>query len=162
MMSAKLRSFRCVTKGVVQKELLDRTRRQYRFKSTPPATLSLQTEKEPRAIADSEILETIREHAMKGGYALVDYRGYEDYRPGDNVVQPLCQWVLWARRRLPRASDALSEKGIDANVYIVTSPDLLLGNTSYHDGYSHLEHGLDISGSALSQSGKGRAHPDHC
>ncbi len=144
---------RCVTKGVVQKELLERTRRQYRFKSTPPETLSRQTEKDSAPIADGEILETIREHAMKGGYALVDYRGYEDYRPGDNVVHLFAMGALGTEAL--RASDALLEKGIYANVYIVTSPDLLLGNYAYHDGYSHLKHGLDISGALYLNPEKG-------
>ena len=35
---------------------------------------------------DDEILETIRVDCLEGAYYLIDYRGYEGYEPGDNVV----------------------------------------------------------------------------
>jgi pyruvate dehydrogenase E1 component len=137
-------TIRCVTKGVVQKELFDRTRRQYRFKAQPPAAINRETEAQVPAIADSEILETIRQEALQGAYALVDYRGYEDYRPGDNVVHLFAMGALGTEAI--RASDLLLEKGIYANVFIVTSPDLLLGNYAYNDRYQHLKQNLGVSG----------------
>ena len=45
-----------------------------------------------------------------------------------------------------KASDALLEEGIYANVFVVTSPDLLLGNFAYHENYAHLKNGLGING----------------
>ncbi len=45
-----------------------------------------------------------------------------------------------------KASDALLSKGIYANVYVVTSTDLLLGNFAEADNYAHLKNGLGISG----------------
>jgi len=45
-----------------------------------------------------------------------------------------------------KASDLLNEKGIYANVFVVTSPDLLLSNFADADNYDHLRNGLGISG----------------
>ncbi len=135
---------RCVTKGIVQKDLLDRLRRQARFKGTPNAVLTVDNQVEVPALSDDEILETIRRDTLAGAYALVDYRGYQDYTPGDNVVHIFALGVLAGEAI--RASDALLEKGIFANVFVVTSPDLLLGNFAYHDGFRHLKEGLGING----------------
>lgn len=119
---------RCVTKGVVQKDFLDRLKKQKRFEG----------------IDDKEVLESTRQHALLGGYALIDYNGYEDYSPGDNVVHLFAMGALCTEAI--RASDALYEKGIYANVFVVTSPDLLLGNFADKNHYSHLKEGLGISG----------------
>ncbi|MFM8270522.1 MAG: pyruvate dehydrogenase [Pseudomonadota bacterium] len=119
---------RCVTKGIVQKELLERLKKQKRFEGH----------------ADAEILESIRQHTLKGAYALVDYQGFEDYRPGDNVVHLFAMGALVPEAL--KASDKLLEKGIYANVFVVTSSDLLLGNFAYHENYEHLKEGLGISG----------------
>lgn len=144
---------RCVTKGVVQKELLERTRRQYRFKSQPPSALTRETESQTAAIADADIMETIRVDALEGGYALVDYRGYEDYKPGDNVIHLFAMGALCTEAL--RASDALLEKGIYANVFVVTSPDLLLSNYAYQNGYKHLKEGLGVTGNLYLNPEKG-------
>jgi len=119
---------RCVTKGIVQKELLERLKKQRRFEGQ----------------TDLEILETIRQDTLKGAYALVDYQGFEDYRPGDNVVHLFAMGALVPEAL--KASDKLLEKGIYANVFVVTSSDLLLGNFAYQENYSHLKDGLGISG----------------
>ena len=123
---------RGVTKGVVQKDLLDRARKQLRFMV------------EGGTKSDEEILETIRLETLAGAYPLVDYRGYEGYVPGDNVVHLFAMGALVPEAI--KASDQLLEKGIFANVFVVTSTDLLLGNYAYHDGYRHLREGLGISG----------------
>lgn len=135
---------RCVTKGMVQKDFLDRLRRCVRFKSQVPETLSVENQAEFPALSDEEIFGKVREDALAGGYALVDYRGYEDYIPGDNVVHLFAMGALGPEAI--KASDALLEKGIYANVFIVTSPDLLLGNFAHENRYSHLKDGLGISG----------------
>lgn len=119
---------RCVTKGIVQKEFLERLKKQKRFEGQ----------------TDGEILEAIRPQALKGAYALVDYQGFEDYRPGDNVVHLFAMGALVPEAL--KASDKLLEKGIYANVFVVTSSDLLLGNFAYHDNYEHLKEGLGVSG----------------
>jgi len=119
---------RCVTKGIVQKDLLERAKKQKRFENS----------------SDGDILETIRLDVLKGAYALVDYQGFEDYRPGDNVVHLFAMGALVPEAL--KASDALFEKGIYANVFVVTSSDLLLGNFAYHDNYNHLKNGLGVSG----------------
>jgi pyruvate dehydrogenase E1 component len=43
-----------------------------------------------------------------------------------------------------RASRELLQKGIYANVIIVTSPDLLAGNLGHANGYEHLRKGLGV------------------
>ncbi|NBX81614.1 hypothetical protein EBQ90_00780 [bacterium] len=119
---------RCVTKGIVQKEMLERLKKHKCFENA----------------SDAEILEATRQNVLKGAYALVDYRGFEDYRPGDNVVHLFAMGALVPEAL--KASDQLLEKGIYANVVVVTSSDLLLGNFAYKNGYQHLKEGLGISG----------------
>jgi len=128
---------RCVTKGVPQKELLGRAKTQKRFEGKK----------------DEEILETLRQEVLQGAYALIDYRDYEDYTPGDNVVHIFAMGALGIEAI--KASDELRKKGIFGNVYIVTSPDLLLGNFAYHDNYRYLKEHLGIDGKLnLTSSGK--------
>ena len=134
---------RGVTKGVVQKELLERARKQLRFMV------------EGGTKSDEEILEAIRHETLAGAYPLIDYRGYEGYVPGDNVVHLFAMGALVPEAA--KASDQLLEKGIFANVFVVTSSDLLLGNFAYHDGYRYLREGLGISGDLyLNQQANGQ------
>jgi pyruvate dehydrogenase E1 component len=42
-------------------------------------------------------------------------------------------------------------------VFVVTSPDLLLGGFAYKDGYQHLKRGLDINGALHFVPGRGQA-----
>lgn len=128
---------RCVTKGIAQKEFLERLKKQQRF----------------QGVEETEILETIRQDVLKGAYALVDYRGYEGYVPGDNVVHIFALGVLASEAI--KASDALLEKGVFANVFVVTSQDLLLGNYAYNDGFQHLKEGLGITGDLYLNPAKG-------
>jgi len=126
---------RCVTKGLVQKEFLERLKLQKRFSDQ----------------SESEIMELIRQDALKGAYALIDHRGFEDYSPGDNVIHIFAMGALVAEAI--KASDQLHEKGIYANVFVVTSPDLLLSNFADTDNYDHLKNGLGISGDLFLASG---------
>ena len=143
---------RCVTKGVVQKELLTRLKRQAKFK-TDAVGLSFENESS-ETISDEEILESVRKDTLEGGYALIDYRGYQEYAPGDNVIHLFAMGAL-----VPEAiaaSDRLrQEKGICANVYVVTSPDLRLGNYAYHQGYRHLKERLGVDGNVHFVAGRG-------
>ena len=118
---------RCVTKGVAQKDLLERLQTQSRFAQESEET----------------ILESLRKDVLEGGYALVDYRDAEGYVPGDNVVHLFAMGALVPEAL--KASDMLREKGIFANVFVVTSPDLLLGNFAESNRYRHLKEGLGLS-----------------
>lgn len=143
---------RCVTKGIVQKDFLTRLKRQARFKISAEG-LSFENEGSD-AQSDESILETVREEVLKGGYPLIDYRGYSEYVPGDNVVHLFAMGALVPEAI--KASDRLrEEKGICANVFVVTSPDLLLGNYAYHEGYRHLRQGLGVNGSMHFVPGRG-------
>lgn len=119
---------RLVTKGLVQKQFTERLKAQTRFQGADEAT----------------IFSEIRKDVLEGGYALVDYRDREDYRPGDNAVHLFSMAALVPEAL--KASDALLEKGVYGNVFVVTSPDLLLGNFAYQNGYRHLKERLGISG----------------
>ena len=66
---------------------------------------------------------TLREHVLRGAYILVDHRANRSYKPGENVVHLFACGVM-----VPVAIEAsrmLQEEGIFANVFNVTSPDLL-------------------------------------
>ncbi len=119
---------RGVTKGLPQKELAGRLKLQPRFEG----------------VEEAEMLETIRKDVLEGGYVLIDHRGKEDYTPGDNVVHLFSMGALTLEAI--RASDKLLEQGIYANVLVVTSPDLLLGNFAEANGYRHLKETLGVSG----------------
>lgn len=128
------------TRGVDEKEFLKRLKTQKRFESW----------------ADKDILKEIRNDVLKGAYYLLDYRGFEGYEPGDNVVHIFAMGTLGTEAL--KASDILLEQGIYANVIIVTSPDLLLGNLAYKDGYHHLKENLHIDGT-LHLKTKNNLHP---
>ncbi len=145
---------RCVTKGVTQKDLLTHLRRQARFKADA-SDLSMQN-RDTAALSDDAILETIRKDTLNGGYALIDFRGYPEYVPGDNAVHLFAMGALVPEAVL--ASQRLwDEKGICANVFVVTSPDLLLGGYAYQDGYVHLKQGLGIDANVHFVPGRGGA-----
>ncbi len=146
---------RCVTKGVEQKQLLLRAKKQARFQTDTDAVLSFESEG-GNCVSDEEILEALRKDTLQGGYALIDYRGYQEYMPGDNVVHLFAMGALVPEAI--KASDRLrEEKGICANVYVVTSPDLLLGNYAYLEDYRHLKTGLGIDGNVHFVRGRGEA-----
>ncbi len=116
------------TRGVDEKEFLKRLRGQKRFVSC----------------SDKDILKEIRNDVLSGAYYLLDYRGYEGYEPGDNVVHIFAMGALGTEAL--KASDILLEQGIYANVIMVTSPDLLLGHLAYKNDYHHLKQKLQIDG----------------
>lgn len=141
---------RGVTRGADQKEFMKRLKRQVRFKTQqtelhPPefemenATSADQVD----AVSENEILNAVREDVLNGGYYLIDYRGYKGYEPGDNVVHIFAMGS--PSTEAIKASDELLEKGIYANVIIVTSPDLLIGNLGHSDNYRHLREGLGVN-----------------
>ena len=86
--------------------------------------------------SDEEILDLWSQDMLKGGYRLVDYRGYEGYHPDDNVVNIFTTGV--SVQEALAASDKLLEQGIYANVIVISSPTLLIGNLGAKNGYEHL------------------------
>ena len=147
---------RAVTRSLKQAELLLRLRRHRSFKKNMPVDRYLVAsqhrsdadrgvlEAEIPAISDSEIHQQLKEHVLAGGYYLVDYRGYLDYEPAENVVHIFCMGAVGSEALI--ASDRLFEQGIYANVIVVTSPDLLVGTLARAGDYRHLRHTLGISG----------------
>jgi len=143
---------RAVTRSLHQNLLLDWQRRQARWKRGLPdgAELGLTAadgglpEAEVPHAKDHEILTTLRQHALAGGYRLIDWRGYRGCRPGENVVELFVMGAL-----VPEAigaAELLLDRGIHANVTVVTSPDLLCGELARKTGHHHLVHTLGCSG----------------
>ncbi len=127
---------RAVTRAVKQAGLLERLRLHQRFAGW----------------ADADIIEATRADALAGAYYLIDHRGSEGYEPGENVVHVLSMGSVTTEAIA--ASDKLREQGIFANVIVVTSADLLVGNLAHEDGYAHLREGLGIDGDLhLTRSG---------
>lgn len=119
---------RCVTKGLPQKQFLARLKAQKRF----------------AGVSEAAILEQTRKDVLEGAYALIHYEEEVGYDPGDNVVHLFGMGALGMEA--VQASDLLKEKGIFANVFIVTSPDLLLGIHAHHNDYQHLRNRLSVNG----------------
>ncbi len=145
---------RCVTRSIQQSEFLHRLRRSKKYKIGLADGQKLTLEENPRpgavredlveTLPDKAIFEQIRLDVLQGGYRLIDYRGYDDYEPGDNVVHLFTMGSLVTEAI--KASDQLYKEGIYANVIVVTSQDLLLGNPAHENGYEHLRKGLHITG----------------
>lgn len=119
---------RAVTRALDQKEWLRRLKAHKRFAGQ----------------SDDAILEATRKDCLEGAYYLVDHRGVEGYRPGENVVNIFTMGSLVTEAMT--ASDELLKDGIFANVIQVSSTDLLLGNLGEKSGYRHLREGLGITG----------------
>lgn len=145
---------RGVTRGLDQKLLINNLKKQKRFKLDiaeetllHPSGLPLDTAVDESTLgthSDSDIFETLRHEVLGGAYYLLDYRGYANYEPGDNVVHIFCLGSLVTEALA--ASEQLLQKGIYANVIVVTSPDLLCGQQAHSDNYSYLKNQLGING----------------
>jgi pyruvate dehydrogenase E1 component len=141
---------RGTTRGVDQKLLLKLAKTQLRFKQNKNVKLhpkghplkGATDESSVKALSDTEINMVLRKEVLAGAYWLIDYRGYADYSPGENVIHLFAMGNLGTEAI--QASQELLEKGVYANVIIVTSPDLLLGNLAYENNYQHLREGLGI------------------
>ncbi len=118
---------RGTTKGVEQKDFIAR----------------LKTHKRFEGLEDSAILKATREDLLQGGYYLIDYRGFENYEPGDNVVNIFAMGPMGTEAI--KASDELLKRGIYANVIMVSSPDLLIGIQGHETGYTHLINSLGVN-----------------
>ncbi len=143
---------RAVTRALHQGLLLEWQRRQVRWKRDLPAGAELGLtaqdgglhEAEVPHAGDAEILAVLQDHALAGGYRLIDWRGYRGYQPGENVVELFVMGAL-----VPEAVQAaklLLDRGVYANVTIVTSPDLLCGELGRKNGFAHLKQTLGVTG----------------
>lgn len=119
---------RAVTRAFTQAEFLKRLSLAKRFEGQDEAS----------------ILETTRKDVLEGGYHLVDFRGYEGYEPGENVVNIFTMGAMGSEALA--ASDRLRAEGIYANVICITSGDMLLGNLAHGNRYRHLREGLGVTG----------------
>ena len=150
---------RAVTRGIPQKYLLENLKRQVRFKQLGNVTAALKPKdsKDPGvdwgdaidessvpAQSDAEILDQVRRDCLDGAYHFVDWNGYAGYEPGDNVVNVFALGSV-ATEALQASKDLL-ERGVFANVIVVSSPELLLGILGEQDEYRHLTEGLGITG----------------
>jgi len=147
---------RAVTRAVPQALLLENLRRSARHKQDLPAGAVLKpagggeewgTALEESAVAarpDEEILAATRRDVLEGAYYLRDWRGYAGYEPGENVVQLFAMGSVTTEALA--ASDALVERGVFANVIVISSPELLLGILGHQSEYRHLREGLGIDG----------------
>ncbi len=143
---------RGVTRGIDQKILTKYLSRQMRFKVSQEMPLCLKDfplaqavdESTIDTVSEKQMMDTLRDEVLKGAYYLIDYRGYANYEPGDNVVNIFSLGAMVTEA--VEASDQLLEKGIYANVIVVTSPDLLCGNLAHENNYSYLKNELQITG----------------
>lgn len=157
---------RGVTRGVEQKNFLKLLKSQRRFKADQNQVLHPQgfempnstNEMEVASLNEATIMEQVRQDVLNGAYYLIDYRGYAGYEPGDNVVHIFAMGALGTEAI--QASEQLLQKGIYANVIIVTSPDLLVGNLAHQNSYQHLRETLQINATLhLQPTLNGSLHP---
>ena len=152
---------RGVTRGVDQKMLLNFLKTQRRFKAgleegalLSPAGMNLSggtDESAVESVDETSILSAIRDDVLAGAYYLIDYRGYAGYDPGDNVINIFAMGS--PTTEAIKASQELLKKGIYANVIVVTSSDLLLGNLAHENDYHHLRNNLGVNADLYIKAG---------
>ncbi len=145
---------RGVTRGIDQKIWLQNLKKQTRFKINFDEQTKLCLSAYPlegavdeaslESITDADIMQAMRADVLRGAYYLVDYRGYQNYEPGDNVVNIFCMGSLVTEA--VAASENLLARGIYGNVIVVTSSDLLCGTLAHQNSYALLKTELGISG----------------
>lgn len=151
---------RGVTRGVQQKDLLRLLKTQSQYKENHETPMSHKDYPDSRAVdesqipslPDKEILSQLQVQVLSGGYQLINYESYIGYEPGDNVVQIFAMGSLGTEAI--KASKELLKQGIYANVIIVTSPDLLIGNLAALNDYQYLKTELNINSNLYLQSQK--------
>ncbi|MFY9343438.1 MAG: pyruvate dehydrogenase [Planctomycetota bacterium] len=143
---------RAVTRALHQNQLLEWLKKQARWKRELPAGAQLGLSAEDGGLheaevphaPDAEILQALQRDVLAGGYRLIDWRGYRGYQPGENVVELFVMGAL-----VPEAIGAarlLLDRGVYANVTVVTSPDLLCGELARKTDYQHLIGKLGVDG----------------
>jgi pyruvate dehydrogenase E1 component len=157
---------RAVTRAIPQGLLLDHLRAHAASKSPGSATAALRPrgageewagavdESTLPALSDQELLARVRRDCLLGAYFLVDWRGYAGYEPGENVVRVFAMGSV--ATEAIAASRALLEKGVFADVIVVSSPELLLGILGEKNGYRHLRESLGVTGDLCAVPSPGR------
>jgi len=166
---------RGVTRGVRQSLMLDWVRRQQSSKD-PGARTAAPLKPKPdgsanngwstgsvdgstvEALPDDTLLGRVREDCLVGAWYLIDWRGYEGYEPGDNVVHVFTMGSITTEAI--EASRTLLERGIFANVIVVSSPELLLGILGDRNGYTHLREKLGVTGDLFAVPGPGASEAE--
>ncbi|MAB78913.1 MAG: pyruvate dehydrogenase [Planctomycetes bacterium] len=154
---------RAVTRAIEQRLLLDNLRTQARFKTNARAPLkpagagdewgSAVDEATVPPKSDEDILAALRLDVLAGAYYLVDWRGYAGYEPGDNVVHIFSMGSLTTEAL--EASQTLLERGVFANIIVISSPELLLGILGEQSNYRHLRKTMEITGNLHAVQGAG-------
>ncbi len=150
---------RGVTRGIDQKMLMKFLKTQKRFKQGVDESTLLHAKAQAvegatdestlASLSEEQILEQIRNEVLSGAYYLIDYRGYAGYEPGDNVVNIFAMGAMCTEAI--QASEELLQKGIYANVIVVTSSDLIAGNLAHENDYSYLRNYLSVTGELFIQ-----------
>ncbi|MEO6709569.1 MAG: pyruvate dehydrogenase, partial [Planctomycetota bacterium] len=130
---------RAVTRAITQRTLLELVRKH--------ASSAEQS--------DEQLLSKIRDDCLAGAYYLIDWRGYEGYEPGDNVVNVFTMGSV--ATEAIAAAELLQQRGVFANVIHVSSPELLLGILGERSGYQHLCDTLGINGDLHATLGAGES-----
>ncbi len=133
---------RGVTRGIEQKELMIHLKKQIRFQEQ----------------SEEQILSSLKSEVLQGGYYLVDYRGYSDYSPGDNVVHIIAMGS--PTTEAIKASEVLLSMGIYANVIVVTSSDLICGIQGHENDYAYLKQYLSINANLYVKANGGLSNPE--
>ncbi len=153
---------RGTTRELPQALLLDWVRRQAKSKASLPSEplipadapdgwLAGTDESTLAAQDDATLLARVREECLAGAYRLIDWEGYAGYEPGDNVVQMFVMGAL-----VPEACAAveqLLQRGVFANLFVVSSPELLLGILGEQSEYHHLRETLGVTGDLYAVQG---------
>ncbi len=142
---------RGVTRGADQKAMLKLLKTQKRFKTNADTLMHHKSYALPGAVdessiatvSDAEIMNTIKDDVLNGAYYLINYEGFAGYEPGDNVVNIFALGSLTTEAI--KASHELLEKGIYANVIVITCTDLLVGNLAHQDNYNYLRNELGVN-----------------
>ena len=156
---------RAVTRALHQNQLLEWLKKQARWKREMPAGAELGLtaqdgglhEAEVPHASDAEILAALKHDVLAGGYRLIDWRGYRGYQPGENVVELFVMGAL-----VPEAigaSQQLLDRGVYANVTVVTSPDLLCGEMARKTDFRHLVQTLGVTGKLHLRPAGGKSGP---
>ncbi len=158
---------RAVTRGIPQALLLQHVRRQARSKAAGAVTGALKPagggdgwgdaidESTLETLPDADLLARVRADCLAGGYRLIDWTGYAGCEPGDNVVEVFAMGSVVTEA--VAAAEQLLERGVYANVTLVSSPELLLGILGERDGYRHLLETLGVSGDLFAVEGAGES-----
>lgn len=142
---------RGVTRGIEQKDLLRLLKKQARFKLDSQVTIHPENLALPQSVneasqpnlSDEQILNQLQSEVLSGAYYLIDYRGYANYQPGENVINIFAMGS--PTTEAIKASEQLLQKGIYANVIVVTSSDLTCGNIAHFNNYHLLRQELEIN-----------------